>query len=379
LTSREMPPYDLSQGRRFRRHRSPPMNSYFHERLMLSLLRRDSRSRSDFDGIQGGTFVELCRLHRVAGLVYQQAGREPAAWGSLLPGLREAARKTLVDNLVLLNALRDVASALGEEGIGFVLLKGASLLGLLYPEIQHRPMTDVDLLIREKDWSKVRDTLTSRGYRLPAEDSQRYYAENWYHQLVESPGNPPTNLEFHWNLESVERSRIDPEELIREAVPCEIEGERYLRLCDHHLMVHLAVHLAHHYQSPALIWAEDIRRLIERGGLDWERIGSTARAWGVENCLAYSLGYVERAFPGTLPAQGRGFRLSPARRLIMSAFRTEDPSLPHLPLEGRRLRHAVSMVLLDRWGDVARYIAIHSFRRATRVAALPSATGSENP
>jgi putative nucleotidyltransferase-like protein len=361
----------------FRRHRLPPMNSFSHERLMLALLRPEACSRDDLAGFQGGTFVELCRLHRVAGLVHQQAGKDPAAFGTILPGLREAARKTLVDNLVLLKALRDVTAALSEEGVGFVLLKGASLLGFLYPEIHQRPMTDVDLLIREKDWPKVGETLEARGYRMPTEDSERYYAENWYHQLVESSGTPPTNLEFHWNLESVERSRIDPEELIHEAVPCEIEGERYLRLSDHHLLVHLSVHLAHHYQSPALIWAVDIRRLIERGGLDWEKIGRTARAWGVENCLAYSLGYVERAFPGTLPAPARKFRFSPARRLIMSAFRTEDPSLPHLPLGGRPLRHAVSMVLLDRWGDVARYIAVHSFRRASRAAAVPSASGSD--
>ena len=360
----------------FRRQRPPPMDSYLHEHLMLSLLRGGAHSHAEFTGVQSGTLVELCRLHRVSGLVYQQAAKDPAA-GAFLSGLREAARKTLVDNLVLLKALKDVTSALSEEGIGFVLLKGAGLLGFLYPEIQLRPMTDVDLLIREKDWPKVRDTLQSRGYRLPAADSERYYAENWYHQLVESPGIPPTNLEFHWNLESVERSRIDPEELIHDAVACEIEGEPYLRLGDHHLLVHLAVHLAHHYQSPALIWAVDIRRFIEGRELDWQRIRRTAKDWGVENCLAYSLGYVERAFPGTLPPQAGGFRFSPARRLIMNAFRTEDPSLPHQPLGGRPLRHAVSMVLLDRWRDVARYIAVHSFRRATRTTALPLATGPE--
>jgi hypothetical protein len=353
------------------------MKSYSHERLMLSLLRGEPRSLVDFSGAESGTFAELCRQHRVTGLVHQQATSVPAKTGALLPVLREATHKILVDNLVLLHALKDVASALSEEGIGFVLLKGASLLGLLYPEIQLRPMTDVDLLIREKDWPKVRETLQSRGYRLPAAEAESWHAENWYHQLVESSGTPPTNLEFHWNLESVERSRIDPEELIHEAVPCDIEGAPYLRLSNHHLLVHLAVHLAHHYQSPALIWVVDLRRLIERGGLDWEKVERTAQSWGVENCLAYSLGYVERAFPGTLPAPARRFRLSPARRLIMRAFRTEDPSLPHQSVAGRPLRHAVSMVLLDRWRDAARYIAVHSFRRTSRAAAAPLATGPE--
>jgi hypothetical protein len=60
------------------------------------------------------------------------------------------------------------------------------------------------------------------------------------------------------------------------------------------------------------------------------------------------------------------------RRLILGAFRTEDPVLPHRPLEGKAMRHAVSMLLLDRWGDVARYIAVHTALRTRRAAGIPT-------
>lgn len=347
-----------------------PMNPFDHERAMISLLSGKMPLPNGWGRIRPQAFLQLCRVHRVAGLVYEAAGKAEGFPAEILPPLREMTRKTLVDNLVLLRALRDVASALSEEGLGFVLLKGASLLGFLYPEIQLRPMTDVDLLIRGKDWPKVSETLRARGYRMPAPDSERYYAEHWYHQLVESSQVPPTYLEFHWNLESVERSRIDPEELIHEAVPCRIEGEPYLRLTDDHLVVHLCVHLAHHYESPALVWVIDLKRLIQAGSLDWERISCLAKAWAVRNCVAYSLAYVERVFPGTLPAAARRFRLSPIRRVLLRSFRTENPALPHRSLAGRPLRHAVSMILLDRWLDVARYISVHSVARAAR--AIPS-------
>jgi len=353
------------------------MNPFANERLMLSLLGRDAFSGDGFADVQPGVFVELCRRHRVSSLVYQRADKAISRGEEILPDLRETTRKTLVDNLILLKALRDTAAVLSEEGIGFVLLKGVSLLGFLYPEIQLRPMTDVDLLIREKDWPKVADTLRSRDYRMPPEAEERYYGETWYHQLVETPAAPSTHLEFHWNLESVERSRIDPEELIRDAVPCTIEGEAFLRLCDDHLLLHLAVHLAHHYASPTLLWVEDLRRLVTKGVLDWDRIAETAKAWGVENCMAYSLGYLERAFPGTLPPAARRFRLSPARSLILGAFRSENPILPHRPLEGRPLRHAVSMILLDRWRDVGRYVAVHSTLRTARATGVRSTPWSE--
>jgi len=315
--------------------------------------------------------LELCRRQRVAPLVFQAASREPGALpADVLQALKEASRKTLVDNLILLRALRDVAAALAEEGTGFVLLKGVSLLGFLYPEIQLRPMTDLDLLIREKDWPKVAETLGARGYRLPSDEQERYYRERWYHQLVSTPGPPSCYVEFHWNLESVERSRIDPDELIRDAVSCDIEGERFLRLCDDHLLLHLATHLAHHHSDPALLWTEDLRRLLQRGSLDWERVAKTARAWGVTNCVAYSLQYVEKIFPGTVPPLAGRFTLSPARRAILRGVGTANPILPHRPLAGSPIRHAVSMTLLDRWIDVARYVAAHSVTRLGRSLGL---------
>ena len=352
------------------------MTSHRHERLLLSLLGREPSAPVDPADAEPAAFVGLCRRHGVASQAYQAMTSGRTTWpASILEPLRKTTRKTLVDNLLLLKALRDTAAALTDEGIGFVLLKGASLFGFLYPEIQLRPMSDLDLLIREKDWPKTSETLRQMGYGMPSAEEERRYGEIWYHQLVVTPGSPPCNLEFHWNLESVERSRIDPEELIRDAVPLEIDGERFLRLCDDHLLLHLAVHLAHHYQDPSLYWVEDLRRLLRSGRFDWRRIGETSKAWGVENCLAYSLGYLERVFPGTVPGPGRRITLSPARNLILKGFATSDPTLPHRALNGSFLRHAISMMLLDRWRDAGRYIAVHSRKRLARALGTGSKTG----
>jgi hypothetical protein len=348
----------------------PSLMPFAEEALLLHCLRGETGSAASLPRIDPAAFTRLCLRHRLPGLVYSSGG-----WNHLLPPenraqLREAARKVLVDNLILLKALREVASVLREEGTGFVVLKGASLLGFLYSEIHLRQMSDLDLLIREKDWPKVAETLGQRGYVLPPEDEERFYRERWYHQLVETPGDPSCNVEFHWNLESVERSRIDPEELIRDAATCELEGERFLRLCDDHLLLHLAVHLAHHYQDPSLHWVEDLRRLLQRGNLDWQRILRTAKAWGVKSCLAYSLAYVEKIFPGSLPEASRGIRLSPARAAIVRRLGTRNPTLPHRPLAGSPLRHAVSMILMDRWGDAARYLLVHSASRGARALGI---------
>lgn len=86
--------------------------------------------------------------------------------------------------------------------------------------------------------------------------------------------------------------------------------------------------------------------------------------------MAYAFEYVERVFPGSLPEAARGFRLSPARAAIFRSLRTPDPTLPHRPVGGGLLRHAVSMALLDRWVDAARYIVVHSASRTARALGI---------
>lgn len=346
------------------------MVPYPEESLLLRLLGGSPQAVVPPDRVDPSRFVELCRRHGVAGVAREAIAAAPAPWPTaILEGLGRIARKTLVDNLVLLRALHEAASALGEAGIAFVLLKGASLVGFLYPRLEQRPMTDIDLLIREADWPAVSEVLARRGYSLPAPGSEAALGDRWYNHLVQAPGTPPCSIEIHWNLESVERSRIDPEALFRDAVPCVVEGRPYLRLCDDHLVLHLATHLAHHHETPSLHWVQDLRLLLLQGPLRWERIESAADAWGVRNCLAYSLGYVERLFPGSVPGSWRRFRWSPARRLILAGLGTRNPILPHRDLERSPLRHAVSMILLDRWSEAAGYTARHAARRVTRAFA----------
>jgi len=343
------------------------MVPYPEENLLLRLLRGEPTTPAHAERVEAARFVDLCRRHGVAATALRRMEAAGPFWPpALLDGLKRATQKTLVDNLVLLRALHETAAALDGARIEFVLLKGISLLGFLYPRIDERPMTDMDLLIRRTEWPAVADTLARRGYVLPTPESEADLGEDWYNHEVRTPGSPSCSVEIHWDLESIERSRIDPGDLFRAAVPCTVDDRPYRRLSDDHLFLHLAVHLAHHYEAPALYWVEDLRLLIENASLDWERIATTADAWGVRNCLAYSLGYVERLYPGTVVGEMRRFRWSPARRLILGALGTSNPLLPHRDLGGSPLRHAVSMALLDRWSSAAGYISRHATTRAVR-------------
>jgi putative nucleotidyltransferase-like protein len=343
------------------------MVPYPEENLLLRLLRGEPATPADGEGVEAARFVDLCRRHGVAAVALRRMEATGRGWPpAILDGLKRVAQKTLVDNLVLVGALHETAAALDGARIEFLLLKGVSLLGFLYPRIDERRMTDMDLLIRRTDWPAVADTLARRGYILPTPESEVELGEDWYNHEVRTPGSPSCTVEIHWDLESIERSRIDPDALFRAAVPCTVDDRPYRRLSDDHLLLHLAVHLAHHYEAPALYWVEDLRLLLKAGSLDWDRIAATADAWGVRNCLAYSLGYVERLYPGSAGEAMRRFRWSPTRRLILGALGTSNPILPHRDLERSPLRHAISMALLDRWSAAAGYISRHATGRTIR-------------
>ena len=58
----------------------------------------------------------------------------------------------------------DVAGAMAQAGVPFLVLKGAALAHLVYDDPRLRPMRDVDLLIRRPDGSRTLDVLRRCGF-----------------------------------------------------------------------------------------------------------------------------------------------------------------------------------------------------------------------
>ncbi|MFQ5718367.1 MAG: nucleotidyltransferase family protein [Acidobacteriota bacterium] len=347
---------------------SPSRSPSSNEALLLALLRHEPVPPDALEGLDGPCWLDLARRHRLAGLLREAA--QDTASSRWPPGVIEALntvhRKTLADNLVLVAALHEVSRLLSGHGVDFLVLKGASLLGFLYRDPGCRPMSDLDLLIRKDDWSRVAAVLGEQGYIMPTVEQESFYGDIWYHQLVTTPRMPSCHIEFHWNIESSERSRVPPDDLRRRAVPFELDGHTYRRLGNDDLFLHLAVHLAHHFDDPSLHWVEDIRRLLATASLDWPAIEARARRWRVRNGVAYALRYVDRIDPAAVPEAARRLRLSPGRRLLLWMLSTSDPTLAHRPLRSGLTRHAVSMALLDRWSSATVYIASHLMLRLGR-------------
>ncbi len=230
-----------------------------------------------------------------------------------------------------------VLARLQAEGVPFMLLKGAALIGLVYERPGRRAMTDIDVLIRVGDARRVDELLTAAGCvpgpGLVREDFYpRFYNEREYF----TPDHPPVRLDVHarpfrplryvctvppeglW--ESPERAAFGP---LRVAVPGPED-----------MLVHLAVHHACH-GCAELRWACDVYLWLERYAdrIDPQRVAARCRRWRVSLAVRRSLQHVRDLFgPGMVDAVLES--LPPGRHLGERLVLDQAPHDLRRPLRG---------------------------------------------
>ncbi|MEE8183813.1 MAG: nucleotidyltransferase family protein [Acidobacteriota bacterium] len=335
-----------------------PGERFRDENLIVDLLAgrvgkiRPPRSRA--------RFLDLCRAHGVEALLLEKLrlrGARGEAWDRILKELESARRQNIARNIYLLSRLRELQSILRKAGIPLIVLKGGCLLSVLYPDFGNRPLGDVDLLIRKRNLDRVLGLMRAAGWRLPPRESVDFWRKNFYHVQIRTPDAFSAIFEIHWDLEKEYRHDIQLEELWERSVIFQLEGEPFRRLSNEDLMLHLLVHLAHHFFHPRLIWVYDIRLLAEVASVDWSRVHARAERWRLRLPVFYSLAYVEKVFPDLLPSEViQTAKVSRFRRGILQAASTADPLTLTLPMERAFLRLPFSLYFIGRQGDILKFL-----------------------
>ena len=186
---------------------------------------------------------------------------------------------TAARNILLYHELAGVLNALADAGVPTILLKGAALASTVYPNIAHRPMGDLDLLVRPQDLEPARRILEAAGYRFVPEPEERFKpfdtqftGELGFRREI---GRMGVLIELHWEIVIPEWYRrttaFDVGALWERAQPLELGGTRALQLSPEDTLIHLCVHLAAHafHHPPAY---DDIDRLVRvEAPFPWER------------------------------------------------------------------------------------------------------------
>lgn len=120
--------------------------------------------------------IKLARMMEAEGVsayCYRRFGDAlPPEW---MPMLKTTYLKTVRKNMLHLEMLKRIESALRSEDIQVLTLKGMSLLDDVYPSIGMRPMEDMDLLIHPCDQERFNKVLHQMGFTLIMNSDHLYY------------------------------------------------------------------------------------------------------------------------------------------------------------------------------------------------------------
>jgi hypothetical protein len=204
-----------------------------------------------------------------------------------------------------------------KHNVEVLLLKGAVLAFLAYPDHSLRPMSDIDLLVRPESLDRALELIYKAGFRCP----ERFKFANPL-SLVSAPKSrqaghcemslalqkPDTRclLEVHTQLEMAEP--LFPVSICRMwegAEGAEVDGLRVRTLEKHEFLFHLVIHLARrHLFEQGLRPLLDVHLWVEmhKDRLDWEWLASETVKRGYGDWVHLTLKIVRDTFKTPIPA-----------------------------------------------------------------------------
>lgn len=206
--------------------------------------------------------------------------------------LRDAARRSLVSGVRLLDLCERARRILRDRGLRSLPLKGAALGEWLYDSLAHRPMLDADLLVLDA-WPDAIQALLEEGYRDAAgADHARVLVDpvtggilELHRSVTSCPGLFAFDRDGLWS-----RSLLAPGLLTR-------------RPGDEDLLIQLCLHASfQHGLVLSLVQWLDLRRLLEKRSLDIPLTAAIAERAGAMTAVGAAVHAAEAVVGAPLPA-----------------------------------------------------------------------------
>ena len=228
--------------------------------------------------------IELSFRHGVAPLLsfrLQEKNLQQSIPPEILKKLQSATLHTGLKNTKLYHELANVLNGFNQESIAVIVLKGAHLAELIYPNIALRPMDDVDLLVKRNDLKRAEEKLFEMGYVHLTEDAERMKSTAPHH-LTPFRKNGCSPIEVHWTLPSMGSVDKDVDDIWTRAQSVPIAGCQAHVLSPEDLLLHVCAHASlHHRFGLGLRPLADVAAITEwhSGVLDWAKVRRYAGKW----------------------------------------------------------------------------------------------------
>jgi hypothetical protein len=299
--------------------------------------------------------------HELAALAF---GWSATADPELAANLKNAAAGAAAGNLAHFATLDGIEKRLASDSIPMVLLKGAAVACSAYRDPSLRPMSDLDIWIREDDMPRAAAALGELGFRqVPGLlDRPSELQKHSCGELVFRKGPDEHGLvELHYGAFPgwwIQRTAVpDSDGVWSRRLPMG-PGRHASRLAAEDAILQTAFHVAvNQFGQMPLRGMMDLAVLSRAQSIDWCTVADRAVAWRLGTATWLVLDTANRliGLPGCGAALSR-LRPSPVRRAALRAFVTPFAILSGRNLTRPPLRHAFMLALVDRLRDGARLV-----------------------
>jgi hypothetical protein len=198
-----------------------------------------------------------------------------------------------------------VNDAFLDRGIENVVLKGPALAHTFYPEPSWRPFSDLDLLVRGRDWRRACGVLEEMGYKRDLPEPRPGFDERFGKAASHTAPNG-LSLDLHRTLVVGPFGLwLDPEELFRTTVPFSVGGRVMRRLNDSGLLIHACMHASLGWASPLLLTVRDVAQVALQADVDWASFEDFARRWRLRAVVRHAFDTARSMLKIDPPAKAR--------------------------------------------------------------------------
>ena len=241
--------------------------------------------------VEWASLVDEVRYQRLAGFL--QAAVESGAL-AVTAGQREQVEALHLQAcgtvLRLEQRLLAVAALLESSGIDVVVLKGAAVAHLVYPDPALRSFGDNDLLFRSEQFDDAVALLTSNGYVRQTAQAQPGFDRRFGKGTTLS-GVSGDELDLHRNLVfGTFGFKIGLDELFASAQPFSIGGRELHGLGPETRLLHACYHAGLGDPEPRYGSVRDLAQMLVTGSHDPQRALWLARSWQAEAIVARGVG-----------------------------------------------------------------------------------------
>jgi hypothetical protein len=253
--------------------------------------------------------------HGVAALIYKKLCSPdllPLLPDAILSLFKQQYYKTFARNTIFIENFKLIADQAHKNNIDLILLKGISLINNIYEDIGMRPMSDIDVLVKNNDVQQITNILESLNYGTNPIVKSKLFDSNFSIEHFHLPAYiNKTNhvmVELHTHIHPEKSSlNIDISEFWKNKIPVKTFNTNVGMLSPENLLQHLYIHIHEHFhiKNIRLSHFYDVAKVIEKydnNGLDWKKFVDDTLKFNIKIAVFPYLYLTQKYFNVNIPS-----------------------------------------------------------------------------